>query len=77
MSTRLTRVTMKISLLKRELAALWEAKQRTDEEVLSLAVELDLLLNEYDALKRAADDLTEEAGNIGDERSPIANYLWE
>lgn len=50
MSERLIQVIREINNLKRQLADLWETKQRTDADILRIADRLDRLLNEHDRL---------------------------
>lgn len=50
MSNRLSEVVQEINDLKRQLADLWETRQKTDEDVLALSTRIDQLLNEHDRL---------------------------
>lgn len=50
MSNRLHEVVQEINDLKRQLADLWETRQETDEDVLTLSTRIDQLLNEHDRL---------------------------
>lgn len=50
MVDRLNEVVQEIIELKRQLAELWETRQKTDEDVLALSTHIDRLLNEHDRL---------------------------
>lgn len=49
-SIRMKILKLKITRARARLQTLWNAKGRTDAEVLKAAVELDLLLNKYQRL---------------------------
>lgn len=51
--TEITRLETQIARARKRLQNLWNAKGRTDAEVLNASIELDLLINEYLRLFRA------------------------
>lgn len=52
MVNRVDEIKKEIHYFKQELAALWQLKGKTDQEVLDMAEKLDKLMNEYDYLQK-------------------------
>ncbi len=51
MASEITEIIIKINQLKIKLGELWDVKGETDQEILWLSEEIDLLLNQYDRMR--------------------------
>jgi predicted nuclease with TOPRIM domain len=50
LQSRMMKLRQKIEVARKEMERLWDAKNRTDPEVLKAAEKVDELLNEYSKL---------------------------